>query len=91
MQRADMYTRVVLTVIALCLLWICARDIDIVSRAYAEDGHAASQIPMRVVVVGGQIGVAPLGGNSLPVTIYLPRGSDGKPIPLPVNATKETK
>lgn len=33
----DRYTRIVLTVIAACLVWICVRDVPILSQAEAQD------------------------------------------------------
>jgi hypothetical protein len=43
-MRADNYTRAVLTVIALCLVYLCARD--------AAPAVAAQDAPTRVVITG---------------------------------------
>jgi len=34
----DRYTKIILTVIAVCLVWICVRDIAIVGPAQASSG-----------------------------------------------------
>ena len=36
-MRSDTYLRAVLTVIAVCLVWICVRDVTLVTPAYAAD------------------------------------------------------
>jgi hypothetical protein len=58
-MRVDTYTRAVLTVIALCLIYLCARDVA--PPALAQDA------PTRVVITGvalesgGTRGVLPVG------------------------------
>lgn len=47
-MRPDAYTKTILTVIAVCLIWICARDFAPVSTAQAN----AQQRAQRVIVTG---------------------------------------
>ncbi|MFQ6108503.1 MAG: hypothetical protein ACE5L7_03000 [Candidatus Aminicenantales bacterium] len=37
--QMDTYTRIILTIIALCLIWICLRDIKISPSLYAADSE----------------------------------------------------
>ncbi len=46
-MNSDSYTRIVLTVIAACLVWIVARDVEMVKPAHAA--HAASTMEVEVV------------------------------------------
>ena len=43
-MKIDNYTRFVLTVIALCLLYLCGRDAVVAPKVHADE-------PMRVVLV----------------------------------------
>jgi len=44
-MRVDLYTKGILTVIALCLVWICAREIPLVRTAEAfNDGKPAEVV-----------------------------------------------
>ena len=36
-MQSDRYMRIVLTVIAVCLVWVCLRDVAVVHPAYASD------------------------------------------------------
>ena len=55
-MQPDTYTKVVITAIAICLLWLCFANAALIPRAGAQ----ASQPPQEVVVVGLK---APEGGN----------------------------
>ena len=46
----DRYSKVVLTVIAVCLVWVCLRDIPFVLRAQAAPGQVGTQA-VRIVDV----------------------------------------
>ena len=46
-MQSDRYLRVVLTVIAVCLVWICLRDVAVVKPA-----HAAETMDVRIIAVG---------------------------------------
>lgn len=35
-MQSDRYLRIVLTVIAVCLVWICLRDVTLVKSAHAD-------------------------------------------------------
>ena len=39
----DRYTKVVLTVIAACLVWICVRDVPLTSEVYGQSARARAQ------------------------------------------------
>jgi hypothetical protein len=53
-MRIDFYTRAVLTVIALCLVWIAIGGPSLLPVAAAQQG------PTRVVIVGYERGNLPL-------------------------------
>ena len=66
----DRYTKAVLTVIAVCLLWLVVRDVTLVKPAQAAS-------PTEVVVTGWRAGtviveidsISPLAGGVLPVRV----------------------
>jgi hypothetical protein len=74
MYATDRYTKVVLTVIAVCLVWLCARDATVVRAAYAENQPQGQNV-MSVRIVG--VNVA--SNNPLPVAITIPVGSSFSP------------
>lgn len=55
-MQPDAYTKVVLTVIAACLLWLCFANVPLIPRSVAQ----AVARPQEVVVVGLK---APKDGN----------------------------
>jgi len=59
-MQSDRYLRVVLTVIAVCLVWICLRDVAVVKPA-----HASGTMDVRIVGVK----IMPSGRTSLPVHV----------------------
>ena len=60
----DRYTKLILTVIAACLIYLSARDF-IPANAYARYGEM--QAPVPVLIVGVERNVA--NGSAIPVTI----------------------
>ena len=77
----DRYTKVVLTVIAACLVWIVARDVPLVPEAQAQDGAT------QVEVVGWSAGSLSIGSWSagrLDVAIDSIGRDAGVNAPLPV-------
>lgn len=103
-MRIDLYTRGVLTVIALCLLWICAGAFG--ARAQQKAPALASETPQPVVIVGwgtmdedGRITIATAEGGlfdpNLPVRVV---GMPSRPldvrlpysdgVPMPVGITR---
>jgi hypothetical protein len=48
-MRSDAYLKAVLTVIAVCLVWICVRDVTLVKPA-----HAQVSGPLDVNIVGAK-------------------------------------
>jgi hypothetical protein len=55
--KTDLYTKVVLTVIAACLLGLVFRDAPIVTTAQAE---TATEPPIHVIIDGVQGGALPV-------------------------------
>ena len=49
-MNVDTYTKAVLTVIAACLVWMCAKDADFIPSAHAQE-EAAARPPIKVEVV----------------------------------------
>ena len=78
----DRYTKLVLTVIAICLVWICARDVPIVREAQAQTGTRSVQVtnwPSTVYVASRntlRVNLERIGGE--------PLGTDSEAPPLPV-------
>ncbi len=56
-MKSDLYTKAVLTIIALCLTWICVRDV--VSTPTAQAAAPAQE----VVITGVKIQLKDLSGN----------------------------
>ena len=51
-MRPRTYTEIMLTLIALCLLWICVRDVRVVDVAQATDGQPVVLVGIRQPGVG---------------------------------------
>ena len=47
--KIDAYTKSILTVIAICLVWICLRDINLFPKAYAADNIDIVDVRIRAV------------------------------------------
>ena len=47
-MKTDYYTKAILTVIAVCLSWICIRDIDLVTNAMAQTGSSDAPMPVAL-------------------------------------------
>lgn len=47
--KTDAYTKFILTVIAICLVWICVRDIHVVPTAYASPEDNIVDVCIRAV------------------------------------------
>jgi len=55
-MKNDKYLKIILTIIAICLVWICVRDINIGSqKIYASNNNAGQE---EVWVTGGEIEVS---------------------------------
>ncbi len=70
MKTIDAYSKIVLTVIAACLVYMVARDLTLVPEARAQMGPAVTDV--NIVQIAGSPVTAP--GNSrfeasLPVTV----------------------
>ena len=66
-MKTDLYTKVVLTIIAACLLGLVFRDTPIVTTAQAE---TATEAPIHVIIDGVQGGALPVGNARDPVNGY---------------------
>jgi hypothetical protein len=69
-MNIDAYTRIVLTVIAGCLVYMVAKDLTFVPEARAQE--AAAVTPVNVVQIAGSPITAPRDSNfeaSLPVRV----------------------
>jgi len=54
-MKSDKYLKIILTIIAICLVWICVRDIEIGgNRLFAGDSSFGEQ---EVYVTGGELDV----------------------------------
>src|SRR5262249_9126578 len=88
-MKADLYTKTVLTVITLCLLWMCARDF--VHPVAAQSGAQRVVIAgIEVVHPGTPIGSLPisisnLGGGKLPVSVSIDKIDLGLLGPIPIS------
>jgi len=87
-MRIDLYTKAVLTVIALCLVYLCVDRPSVAStvQAQSQEGQFQRQLLQRVVIAGwldseGQERRLP---GDVPSTVKGPR-------PLPVFSVTETK
>ncbi len=61
-MKTDIYTKFILTIIALSLVWICARDVNFVRPA-----RAASAPPTQEIVITG-VKIALKDGSGAPIT-----------------------
>ena len=50
----DLYTRIILTVIAICLVYIVAKDMNIVPDASAQRGYKEVPTDVNIVRIDGQ-------------------------------------
>ena len=48
-NKADVYTKFILTIIAVCLVWICLRDIDVVPKVYAASADDIIDVRIRAI------------------------------------------
>lgn len=69
-MRKDMYLKVILTIIAICLVWICMRDIEI-GPTKLHASQIRSLFPQEVVIVGINIPAYPA-PDALPVKSGFP-------------------
>ena len=81
-MKTDLYTKLVLTVIAVCLAGQLFRNVPVVTTARAESGK---QLIQTVSVVGWSAGTLSVSGN---VGVYNPQDTHGKTDPLAVQQTQ---
>ena len=48
-NKADVYTKFILTVIAVCLVWICVRDMNVIPKAYAASADDVIDVRIRAI------------------------------------------
>ena len=75
----DRYTRVVLTIVALCLVWICMRDVELVKPAQAQMGrydnrgrllvNVEEMVPVHVSGTDGTVRVEVTNSNPMRVWV----------------------
>jgi len=63
-MKNDRYLKIVLTIIAICLVWICIRDIEIGQRNLFASGNSSGQ--QEVYVTGGELDVCIRGIDESP-------------------------
>ncbi len=80
----DSYTKFILTVIALCLVWICVREIGIIPMLYAEEADAVDVRIKAIERTPGQNWDSLLidTSNNLPVEVR-------NPVAIPVEIKNE--
>ncbi len=74
-MKADMYTKLILTIIAGCLVWICMRDVPFITRAHAQPAVTQVQIvgtlsPLPVVPYSGPLSSSGPVANQTPFAVY---------------------
>ena len=75
-MKLDLYTKLILTVIAGCLLWICIRDANFSSSAHAQNIQ-------QVEIVGWRLPAPfPVQINSVAAMPVRGFGDFGKPLPV---------
>lgn len=84
-MKIDLYTKVVLTIIALCLIWVCVKDIS-----FSRTASAQSTQPVSIVGItqGLIIPVGISGIDQYPSTPWEPLPVSVTQNPLPVSETK---
>lgn len=93
-MRVDLYTKIVLTTIACCLVWLCVRDVAFITPAHAQM-HSQS-VFIAGVAQNVALPVQPALGTTFPVNIAsIGRGytNAGHPLnwqPLPVVSVTPT-
>ncbi len=65
-MRADRYTKVILTIIAACLVWMCVRDLAITPAAYAQTDRVGEVVKVQIVSIDES---PPLPWETLPVEV----------------------
>ena len=50
-MRADWYTKVILTIIAACLVWMCVRDLAITPTTYAQADSGGEVVKVQIVSI----------------------------------------
>ena len=81
-MKTDLYTKLVLTVIAVCLIGQLFRDVPVVTTARAE---SRKELIQSVSVVGWSAGTLSVSGN---VGVYNPQNARGVTVPLAVQQTQ---
>jgi hypothetical protein len=61
MTKPDLYTKIVLTVIAVCLVWLCVQQTSLTAPAYARDNAAANDVRVNNLSLDEVTGRRPAG------------------------------
>ena len=54
-MKLDLYTKTLLTIIALCLIWICVKDVQFVSSTHASASAEPAGAPLPAEIVSFQL------------------------------------
>lgn len=84
-MKIDLYTKVVLTIIALCLVWVCVKDVSVTQTASAQGTQ-----PVSIVGITGGL-IIPVGISGIeqyPSAPWDPLPVSETKNPLPVSETK---
>lgn len=81
MGTIDTYTKIILTIIAVCLLWICVRDNELATSVHAQS-------PLQEVIIAGvkeSVFIRPLPVSIQEISVIQPGASySGKQPVLPI-------
>ncbi|HEY3244552.1 MAG TPA: hypothetical protein VGM03_14500 [Phycisphaerae bacterium] len=87
LSKPDWYTKAVLTVIALCLVWICVKDVSLVAPAQAQITGGQGQV--TIVGVSKEV-VLPVSIVAKPNAPAVPVKFEGTvPVPVKIAAVKK--
>jgi hypothetical protein len=73
-MKFDLYTKAVLTIIAVCLFWICVRDVNLTPTAQADTSAEFREILGFRLAWNqqqnyGEVGLKPSGGQEFKITV----------------------
>ena len=81
-MKTDLYTKTILTVIAVCLLGLVFRDAPTVTTAYAQQ-QGTDEHPAYVIIRGAERSLPVIiNGTETPLQVTNPKENLHSPIPL---------
>ena len=85
-MRIDAYTQTLLTIIALCLMWLCVRDTSLLSAAHAQP--AAQEVKIVGIKLGPKSQLLPISVREILVEDpYAPPSSPRSVRWIPIGGT----